>query len=536
MGMMGRTTDWGATPLGPVEEWPQSLRTAAGMVLRQGIPQCLCWGPELRAIYNDGYRVILGDKHPAALGRPVLESWAEIREEIAPLFDRALAGETLYFEDLRLRVTRYGREEDAYFTFSYSPVVTESGAIGAVLVNCIETTEQVSTRSLQAERDRLLEELEVERARLGYVFQHAPSFLAVLRGRDFVFELANDAYYQLVGHRELIGRSVWEALPEARGQGFEEMLDQVMATGEPFVGRELALTIVRSPGAEPEVRYLDFVYLPLIESGGARSGVIAHGTDVTEQVLARHEIERLLSVSESARLESELANRAKSEFLAAMSHELRTPLNAIGGYVSLMAMGIHGPVTEDQREALRRVSTNQEHLLTLINEVLTYARLEAGRTEFRIQPLSACTLLLGVEALVAPLAEERGIGYGVRGCDDALMVMADDERVRQILLNLVTNAIKFTAKGGWVELSCDADEQWACLRVRDNGQGIPADKLDTIFDPFTQVGRSFNRPAAGVGLGLAISRDLARGMGGELLVESVLDEGSTFTLRLPRPA
>ena len=248
-------------------------------------------------------------------------------------------------------------------------------------------TDVTEAKRAEQERDRLLRALEVERSRLAYVFQQAPTFLAVVRGPGHVFDLVNEAYYGLVGRREIVGKPVRDALPEVREQGFIELLDRVLASGQPYVGREMPVALARTPGAAPEERFVDFVYLPLVEGDGVRSGVIAHGTDVTEQVQARREVERLLLASEraradaeAARAEAEAANRSKSEFLAVMSHELRTPLNAIGGYAELMEMGIRGPVTAARRrEDLRRIQTSQRHLLGLINEVLNYA--EASRRQ-----------------------------------------------------------------------------------------------------------------------------------------------------------
>jgi signal transduction histidine kinase len=403
-----------------------------------------------------------------------------------------------------------------------------------------EIASRIEGRQVEEHRERLLRDLEVERSRLEYVFQRAPAFLAVVRGPEHTFVLINEAYSQLVGHRPVLGKPVHEVLPELRGQGFIQLLDEVLRTGAPYIGREVRIMLAHTPDAEPEERFLDFSYLPLLEGDGVPAGIIAHGTDVTEQVRARREVERLLEESEraradaeAARAEAETANRAKAEFLAAMSHELRTPLNAIGGYVDLLRMGIHGPVTEAQHEALERVGRNQRHLLTLINDILSHARLEAGHVEFDLRPLAASELLATVEPLVSPQAQARGVAYTARRCPPELRLHADEERTRQILLNLVGNAIKFTGPGGWVVLSCEADAEWVRVQVRDNGRGIPADKLDAIFDPFMQVGRSLNHPEEGVGLGLAISRDLARGMGGDLTVESAPGTGSVFTLRLP---
>jgi signal transduction histidine kinase len=526
LGRLCRENDWSATPLGPVEEWPESLRTAAGMVVRQGIAQALCWGPDLLQIYNDAYRVILGDKHPAALGRPVLWTWAEIERDIKPLFDRVLGGETVYHEDLRLEVVRFGTVQEAFFTFSYSPVVVDGGRVGGVLVNCFETTEQVHAKSLQRERDRLLAELEVERARLEYVFDRAPAFLAVLHGPEHTFALANAAYEELVGNRDVLGKPAREALPEVVEQGFITLLDRVLETGEPFVGREVPVILARSPGMAEE-RFVDFVYIPMVEADGSRSGVIAHGTDVTAHVQARRE-------AELARREAELANRAKSDFLAAMSHELRTPLNAIGGYVELLQMGIHGPVSDAQLAALSRVRTNQQHLLRLINDVLAFAKVEAGQLDLDIQPFSAAELLHTILPLVAPQAAAKRIALAVEDCTPELDVMGDVERVRQILLNLVGNAVKFTPPDGMVALSCRGVGDRAAFSVRDTGPGIPPEQQRSIFDPFVQVERRFSNPHEGVGLGLAISSDLAAAMDGTLEVESVPGEGSTFTLELPQ--
>jgi signal transduction histidine kinase len=539
MGRLCREMDWAATPFGPIEGWPQSLRTAAGMVVAQGIAQNLCWGPDLLQIYNDAYREIMAGKHPAGLGRSVLWSWAEIRADIEPLFERVLGGETVYFEDLLLRVDRSGAPEEAYFTFSYSPVRVESGAVGGVLINAFETTQQVRARAVQLQRDRLLEELQLERARLEYVFQQSPSFLAVMRGKQHVFELANAAYTKLVG-RQVVGRPVREALPEVVDQGFVDLLDRVLETGEPFIGREISVRLALAADAPPEERFLDFVYLPILEPDDTRSGIIAHGYDVTAQVHARRDVERLLQESEQARRDAEAArsdaenaNRAKADFLASMSHELRTPLNAIGGYVELVAMGIHGAVTDEQRGALDRISMNQRHLLTLINDILAFAKLEAGRVEFELRDLNAAELLASLEPLVAPLAEARGIAYAMQPCDPSLELRGDDERVRQVLLNLIGNAIKFTPSGGRVMLACEPVDGWLMIHVHDNGPGIAPEKQQRIFDPFIQVDRRLDHPQDGVGLGLAISRDLALGMGGDLQVHSVPGEGSRFTLRLP---
>lgn len=243
---------------------------------------------------------------------------------------------------------------------------------------------------------------------------------------------------------------------------------------------------------------------------------------------------RLYEDAAGAREAAERANRAKSDFLAAMSHELRTPLNAIGGYADLMAMGLHGPLTPAQQEDLRRIARNQAHLLGIINDILNFASLEAGRVDIYLEDGPVHELIEDVEPLVAPRLGERNLGFVVDTGDPSLHVRADREKARQILLNLLTNACKFTEPGGQIGIRFGAEHGMVHIDVRDTGVGIAPEKLSAIFEPFVQVNRSLAHPTSGTGLGLAISRDLARRMGGDVTVQSNRGAGSTFTLALPR--
>jgi PAS domain S-box-containing protein len=236
---------------------------------------------------------------------------------------------------------------------------------------------------------------------------------------------------------------------------------------------------------------------------------------------------------EEARMAAENANRAKSEFLATMSHELRTPLNAIAGYVQILELGVHGPVTPAQVETLGRIERSQRHLLRLINDVLNLARIEAGRVDYRIERLVVADLVDSVMPMVEPQMAERRLRNEVR-VPASLVVRADREKVEQILLNLLSNAAKFTLPEGSVHIAASMhDSTCVAIRVQDTGIGIAPEKLASVFEPFVQVDSSATRRAQGTGLGLSISRDLARGMNGELMAESVVDVGSTFTLLLP---
>jgi PAS domain S-box-containing protein len=251
---------------------------------------------------------------------------------------------------------------------------------------------------------------------------------------------------------------------------------------------------------------------------------------------------RLYDDADRARAQAEEANAAKLSFLATMSHELRTPLNAIAGHVQLMEMGLHGPVTDAQRDALERVNRAQAHLLGIINDILTYAKVESGRIEYALKPVDPATLIRDVCALVEPQFIAKQIRLGMelpRDTQESLRAMVDPEKLTQVLLNLLSNALKFTPSPGSVTVSSSsssASEHTSAVNiaVRDSGVGIPADKLESIFEPFVQLGRGLTTTHEGTGLGLAVSRDLARGMGGELTVSSEVGKGSEFTLRLPR--
>jgi PAS domain S-box-containing protein len=314
----------------------------------------------------------------------------------------------------------------------------------------------------------------------------------------------------------------------------------------PFVlGRSAARSAVRSvagsggapdEGADAAPRVLGVMALSFATPGPPAAADVALMQALAQQCAQALERARLYEAEGAARREAEAANRAKSQFVATMSHELRTPLNAIGGYVQLLEMELHGPVTPEQRTALERVDRAQRHLLGLINDILNLAKIESGKVDYDVQPVGLGELVADVAPMIEPQVAAKRLGYAVQ-LGDGVAVWADRDKARQVLLNLLSNAANFTEPGG--RITVDAVEPPGApgqvhLRVHDTGAGIPAGALERIFEPFVQVRADRARPQQGTGLGLAISRDLARGMGGDLRAESEPGVGSVFTFVLRR--
>lgn len=231
---------------------------------------------------------------------------------------------------------------------------------------------------------------------------------------------------------------------------------------------------------------------------------------------------------------ADMANRAKSAFLGSMSHELRTPLNAIGGYIDLMDAGLRGPVTEEQHADFDRVRRNQRHLSALITEILNFEKVGSGGVSYHLADVDGCAALATAVELIEPLFAQKGLEFTGVPCVSGVIARADPEKLTQILVNLLSNAIKFTPEGGRISTECATSSEKVLLTVRDTGIGVEPAKLAAIFEPFVQVRDTLADRGTGVGLGLAISRDLVRAMGGELTAESIPGEGSSFTVALPK--
>jgi len=367
-------------------------------------------------------------------------------------------------------------------------------------------------------------------------------------GPDGIIQWANNSELELLGYRaeEYIGKHISEF--HADREAIDDLLTR-LSCGDAVHSYPARLRhkdgSIRHVLVTSNVRFEDgkFVHTrcftrditALYEAGIQREAAMERERLARESAeLAKAEAEQATADAQRARALAEQANRAKSDFLAVMSHELRTPLNAIGGYAELIELGIHGPVTPAQRDALERIQRSQRLLLGLVNQVLNYARVETGNVRYNVECVRLDEVLSTAEGSVAPQMRAKNIRYECSGCDAKLEVLADAEKLQQILLNLLTNAVKFTEAGGSIGVSIERRHRSVAVHVTDSGIGIPAEKFEAIFDPFVQVDAKYTRTRDGVGLGLAISRDLARGLGGDLaLTRSEEGVGSRFTLTLP---
>ena len=273
--------------------------------------------------------------------------------------------------------------------------------------------------------------------------------------------------------------------------------------------------------------------------GGRRGGSFTvEEVELAEDLASRSALSldraRLYGEAIALKLRAESASQAKTTFLSRMSHELRTPLNAIGGYVDLMELEIHGPVTDAQHSDLARIRTNQRYLMGLVSDLLNLTKVGSGNLVYNVSDFLAHEVLAASVALVEPLFAQKGLIFGGITCGAGIAARGDPERVTQILVNLLSNAIKFTPSGGRIDIECKETHAVVLMRVSDTGIGIPSDKLEAIFEPFVQVQAGSLGPGAGIGLGLSISRDLSRDMHGDLTVKSTLGQGAQFSLTLPR--
>jgi signal transduction histidine kinase len=310
-------------------------------------------------------------------------------------------------------------------------------------------------------------------------------------------------------------------LPELAEQGFVKLLDNVFEKNEPYVGNEVLARL----DPTTEGGYFNFVFQPLSSDSGVYA-VLVVATDVSDLVRAR-------LAAENAQREALAASRAKSDFLARMSHELRTPLAAIIGYGELLVDEITGPINEEQRRQLQRIRSSANHLLAIIDEILTLARMEAGKERVELRDVEINDLMESVASMAEPLASAKGLGFQMNVEPAEMTLHTDAVKLRQVLLNLLSNAVKYT-DAGQISVKTETRDGVVDFLVTDTGVGVSEDNLEKIFEPFWQVEQTTTRRAGGTGLGLAVTRQFVELLGGSIYVQSTLGKGSTFRVTIPR--
>lgn len=542
-------TDWSTTPLGPIDAWPQSLRTTVSLCLASNFPINIIWGPEHCQIYNDGYRVVCGAAHPQALGEPYTVTWASAWPAIGEPFHRALAGETSFLENQRMFLFRNGYLEETFFTFSLSPIRDESGGIGGLFHPVTETTASM----LAERRARLLRDLNARLAETRATREVFDNSLAIITEHafDLPFVLlyaldARDGSYHLVGSAGVApddpiapavlpegAATPWpiEALASARepievalaqpGHGaargpYEESPNVALAfpISAPDMVRPQALLMVGASARLP----LDEAYrgfLGLLASALGAGLASARGYEE-----ARQRAEMLAAL-----------DQAKTAFFSNVSHEFRTPLTLMLGPIQ-DALEAGDDLPPAQRERLAVAHRNALRLLKLVNSLLDFSRVEAGRSRAAFQPTDLARLTAELASNFRSACDRAGLALVVDCPPLSEPVNVDREMWEKIVLNLLSNAFKFTLEGG-IAIRLHRLDGRVELIVEDTGVGIAEAELPRVFERFHRIEGQGGRTHEGSGIGLALVEELAKLHGGVVSVRSQLGEGSVFTVSLP---
>jgi diguanylate cyclase (GGDEF)-like protein/PAS domain S-box-containing protein len=545
-GGCGRLTlsrDWSATALGPMAGWPVSLRTAVGIIASSPLPMMIGWGPDLVQVYNDAFRPIFGEKHPAALGRTTRENWAEVWDFVDPMVNGALErGESTRSDDQRLLVDRGMGPEEAFFTFSFSPIWDEQDEVGGLFCAAIETTERVvgerrgATLSRLAGQGRGLTTLEEVATGVSAViadnFDDVPLALLYLLSQDgrqaqLVGATGVDADGRDAAGRAGVARDMWR-------------LAEVAASGVPVTTFDLpgelaarcsaaVVTTLTDPSRTDPVGMLVLGVNALrpLDDGYHDFLVQVAGHVGTALTAARaHQAER-------DRLEALAAlDLAKTEFFNNVSHEFRTPLTLLlGPLKEALSDGVEG-LGEVQRQRVDTASRNAQRLLKLVNTLLDVSRAEAGRGHASFEPTDLAELTAELVSGFDSAVARAGLTLVVDCPTLPERVFVDPEMWEKIVLNLVSNALKFTFEGT-ISVSVRAQAGHVELRVCDTGTGIPEDEMPNLFTRFHRVRGARARTHEGSGIGLALTRDLVTLHGGDIHAQSTAGVGSTFTVTLP---
>jgi signal transduction histidine kinase/DNA-binding response OmpR family regulator len=421
-------------------------------------------------------------------------------------------------DELRVRLLKEGAQDFIVKPFSEADLLARvRNLIDTVRArDAVRETERLKREAVETRNEQLRARTE----HLNDLFEQAPGFMAVLRGPQHVFELVNAAYLRLVGHRDILGKPLSEALPEVAAQGFIDLLDTVHRTGKPYVGAAIKVSLQRASGTALEERYVDFVYQPLVGTDGTITGVFVEGSDVTERRAAEEALRQ--------------ADRRKDEFLATLAHELRNPLAPIRHAAKLAQKPA---ITPAQLKWSHDVIDRQvEHMSRLLDDLLDVSRITRGSLELRRQRLLLADHVHAALEATRPLIEAKEHRIEVDLADSTpLHVDADPVRLVQIFSNLLTNAAKYTDAGGLIRVTARVAGENVEVSVRDNGIGIPADMLPRVFDMFSQATSALERSEGGLGIGLSLVRGLVHLHNGTIEARSAgPGQGSEFVVRIAR--
>jgi signal transduction histidine kinase len=547
MGRLIRSFDWASTPLGPIQAWPQSLRTAVNICVDSGFPVLLWWGPELAMIYNDAYRLILGDKHPRSMGQAGRECWPEIWNTIGPmLLDVLKHGRTSYFEDLMLPLQRRGFAEECYFTFSYSPIRDDSDRVSGVFCAVTETTERVYGERQLA----FLRNLAAGTADARTLDEASAMAMACLTNNPW--DLPFTALYLDEGDQGY-ARVGFSGLAAGHEAALPLRLSAADTAASPWRLAEVARTklsvIVDIPVSlklagdfRPQPRQA--LVVPIVSNGGAKTGMLLAGLNpmrpLNEQYrgfvdLAAGQIAASIGNAYAYEQQSKRAealaeiNRAKTVFFSNVSHEFRTPLTLMMGPLEDLLQKELPPA---EREELAMVHRNAMRLLKLVNTMLDFAGIEAARMRATFQPTNLATFTADLASTFRSAMEKANLRLRIDCPPLPQPVYVDRAMWEKIVLNLLSNAFKFTLQGEIAVALCPGRD---CveLQVRDTGVGIPQDQLPKVFERFHRVPGVRGRTHEGTGIGLALTKELVGLHAGSITADSTPGRGTTFTVRIP---
>lgn len=552
MGARMRALDWQATPLGPIEAWPRSLKTAVRIMLTCRQPMFIWWGDALVNLYNDAYRATLGVKHPAALGQPARTIWREIWSQVGPRAESAMrANEGTYDESLLLVMERAGYPEETYYTFSYSPVPDDEGGTGGIICACTEDTQRIIAERQLA----LLGELATCTAEARSVAGAAAMCAQRLGNnpRDLPFAaiyLADAAGERLTLAGTAGFAADHPAVPRSIdvGEAGAWPVAEVLATRRPVSVEDLGRRWADLPSGAWERPPRQALVVPIAGSGQAEAaGVLIAGLNplrladdgyrnfldlVSSQIAASIGSARAYEEAQ-ARAESlaEL-DRAKTAFFSNVSHEFRTPLTLMLGPLDDLSRLAGEALPRDAGELLAIARRNGQRLLRLVNTLLDFSRIEAGRVRATYRPADLAARTVELASAFRSAIEKAGMRLRVECPPLPEPVFVDLDMWEKIVLNLLSNAFKYTFQGE-IAVTLHAQEDRCELCVRDTGIGVPPDELPLLFNRFHRVEGARGRSVEGSGIGLALVQELVRLHGGTVEVESTLGEGSRFRVTVP---